>query len=241
MDTQVGRIVAALEQRGMRDKTLIFFTTDNGGAASARFASGAGQPDIQGAPPASNNPFSGGKGTLREGGVRLPAIVNWPGKIKPAVINEPLHHVDLMPTLLALAGGTGDARKPIDGKDAWGTIAAGQPSPHDDILINVELFRGAIRKGKWKLVKFAVLPGKTELFDLEADPAEKNDVAKANPAVVHELETRLLAYAAQQKMSEWLKAQQDYFGLQAQTALDVECNEDRGAEHEQPALPQQKK
>ena len=240
VDTQIGRVVAALEKRGMRQNTLIYFTTDNGGAASARFASGAGQPDV-GTPPASNNPFSGGKGTLREGGVRLPAIVNWPGKIKPSDIKEPLHHVDLMPTLLALAGGKGDSAKPFDGKDAWATIAEGKPSPHDDSLINVELFRGAIRKGKWKLVKIAILPGKTELFDLEADPAEKNDIAKMNPDIVKELETRLIKYAAQQKMSEWLKAQQDYFGLQGQTVLDLEYNVDRGPEGEQPALPKAEK
>jgi arylsulfatase A-like enzyme len=241
VDIQVGRVVAALEKSGMRDNTLIFFTTDNGGAVSARFASGAGQPDIKGAPPASNAPFSGGKGTLREGGVRLPAIVNWPGKIKPAVVTEPLHHVDLMPTMLALAGGRGDPAKPFDGKDAWGTIAEGKPSPHEDILVNVELFRGAIRKGKWKLVKIAVLPGKTELFDLDADSAEKNDVSKANPDVVKDLETRLIKYAAQQKMSQWLLAQQDYFGLQGQTVLDLEYNVDRGPENEKPVLPQDTK
>ena len=61
------------------------------------------------------------------------------------------------------------------------TIAEGKPSPHDDILINVEAFRGAIRKGDWKLIKIATLPGKTELFNLAKDPGEKKNVAAKYP------------------------------------------------------------
>ena len=159
LDAQVGRVVAALEKKGMRENTLILFTTDNGGATSVLFATGARSPEEREAsggvalgskPPATNTPFAGGKGGLHEGGVRLPAIVNWPARLKPSVVNEPLHHVDVMPTLLALAGGTGDPTKPFDGKDAMDTIGEGKPSPHEDILINIEAFRGAIRKGKWK-------------------------------------------------------------------------------------------
>ena len=188
-------------------------------------------------PPCSNAPFSGGKGGLKEGGVRLPAIVNWPAKLKPAVVNEPLHHVDVMPTLLALAGGKGDPDQPFDGKDATATIAEGKPSPHEDILINVEVFRGAIRKGKWKLIKVAILPGKTELFDLENDPGEKENVADKHPEVVKDLEARLLAYAKQQKMSEWLKSQVDFLGFQGETVLDPGYNIDGGLPTEKPALP----
>ena len=248
LDRQVGKVVSALEQRGMRDNTVIVFTSDNGGATSALFATGARSPEerkengglaLGAKPPASNQPFSGGKGLLREGGVRLPAIFNWPGKIKPSVINEPLHHVDLMPTLLSLAGGKGDPAKPFDGRDAWGTIAGGQASPHEEILINVEAFRGAIRKGKWKLIKVAVLPEKIELFDLEKDPAEKENVADKHPDITTDLEKRLVAYAKQQKMSEWLKTQVDFLGFQGETALDQGYNVDGGTPGEKPALPEQ--
>ena len=133
--------------------------------------------------PASNGELRGGKGSLYEGGVRTPTIVNWPGKLKPRVVNEPLHMVDIMPTLLALAGGKANADQPLDGKDIWATVADGQPSPHEDILINVEAFRGAIIKGKWKLMKIALLPGKTELFDLTADPGENTNVAEQYPDI----------------------------------------------------------
>jgi arylsulfatase A-like enzyme len=248
LDTQVGRIVAALEKRGMRENTLIFFLSDNGGATSALFAQGARSPEEREAsggvalgarPPASNAPYRGGKGALHEGGVRLPAIVHWPAKLKPAVVNEPLHHVDIMPTLLNLAGAKGDPTKPFDGRDAMGTIRDGKPSPHEDILINVEAFRGAIRKGQWKLVKIALLPGKTELFDIENDPAEKENVAGTHPDVVADLEARLLAYASEQKMSEWMKAQVDFLGFQGETLLDPGYDIDRGLPTERPLLPQE--
>jgi arylsulfatase A-like enzyme len=246
LDTQVGRLVASLEKRGMRENTLIFFTTDNGGATSALFATGARSPEDRNEsggvalgqkPPCSNAPFSGGKGSLKEGGVRLPAIVNWPARLKPAVNNEPLHHVDLMPTLLALVGGKGSPDKPFDGRDAMATLETGTGSPHDDVLINVESFRGAIRKGQWKLFKLALLPGKTELFDLAKDPGEKENVAAQNPAVVEDLESRLLKYAREQKMSEWLKSQVDYLGFQGETVLDPGYNIDGGLPTEKTTLP----
>ena len=146
--------------------------------------------------------------------------------------------VDIMPTVLALAGGKANADKPCDGKDIWATLAEGQPSPHEDILVNVEAFRGAIIKGKWKLVKIALLPGKTELFDLTADPGEKNNVAKQNPEVVKDLESRLIAYAKEQKMSEWLKAQPNYLGAQGRTVFDPDFDiDDGGLPREKPVLP----
>ena len=80
-------------------------------------------------------------------------------------------------------------------------MAEKQPSPHEDILINVEAFRGAVRKGNWKLVKIALLPGKTELFDLSKDPGEKKNVADQFPEIVTDLEARLVAYAKEMKPS----------------------------------------
>lgn len=246
LDRQIGRIIAALEAKGIRENTLIVFTTDNGGATSALFATGARSPEereesggveLGSKPPASNGPFAGGKGSLKEGGVRLPAIFNWPGMIKPAAIDEPLHHVDVMPTLLALTGAHGSSDHPFDGKNAWATIAEGQPSPHEDLLLGVELFRGAIRKGNWKLLKIALLPGKTQLFDLAKDHGETANVADQHPEIVKDLEARLTAYAKQQKMSQWMKAQVDFLGFQGATVLDQGYNVDGGLPTEKPNLP----
>jgi len=248
LDTQVGRIVAALKQKNMLDNTLIIFSSDNGGATNALFATGARSPkereesggvELGAKPPASNGDLRGGKGSLHEGGVRVPTIFYWPTKLKPQIVNEPLAMVDVMPTVLALAGAEGSPDHPFDGKDIWPTVAEGQSSPHEDILINVEAFRGAIRKGNWKLVKIALLPGKTELFDLSKDPGEQNNVADQFPEIAADLEARLLAYAKEMKPSEWIKAQPAFLGAQGKTVFDPDFDiDDSGLPHEKVALPQ---
>jgi arylsulfatase A-like enzyme len=132
----------------------------------------------------------------------------------------------------------GSPDHPFDGRDAWATLAEGQPGPHEDLLINVEIYRGAIRKGNWKLVKLATLPGKTELFDLAKDPGEQNNVAAKFPQVVRDLEARLVAYAKEAKPSEWLKAQPAFLGIQGKTAFDPGFDiDDGGLPQEKPALP----
>jgi len=236
IDDQVGQIVAALDKKGLRENTLIIFASDNGGPRNAVVASGAHSKEErsaggvkEGSLPASNGELRGGKGSLFEGGVRVPTIFNWPAKLKPSVVNEPLHMVDIMPTALTLAGAKANSDdKPFDGKDIWSTIADGKPTPHDDILVNVEAFRGSIIKGKWKLIKIALLPGKTELFDLSTDAGEKNDVSAQNPDIVRDLESSLISYAKQQKKSEWLKAQPDYLGAQGKTVFDPDFDIDDG-------------
>lgn len=248
LDDQIGRIVAELDKKGLRDNTIILFASDNGGATSGLFAQGAKSDEERESEeggvaqdaktPASNAPFRGGKGGLHEGGVRVPAFVNWPGKLKPRVVDAPLHMVDVMPTLLALTGAKGSPDHPFDGKDMWKTITEGAPSPNEDVLIDVEAFRGAIRKGDWKLVKIALLPGKTELFNLAADPSEATNVAEQNPDIARDLEARLLAYAKQQKPSEWIKAQPAFVGAQGKTVFDPDFDiDDSGLPHEKSLLP----
>ena len=222
LDDQVGRIVAALDKKGMRDNTVIVFASTSGGANM----------------PASNGDLRGGKGSLHEGGVRVPTILNWPGTLKPAVINEPLHLVDLMPTLLTLAGARGSSDRPFDGKDIWPTLASGAPSPHEDILIDLESFRGALRKGDWKVVKVYTLPGTIELFDLASDPGEKNNVAPQHWDLVHELEARLGRYAKDMEPSKWFKAQPALVDAHGHTIFDSDFDiDDSGLPREKPALP----
>ncbi len=248
LDDQIGRIVAELDKKGLRDNTIILFSSDNAGATSGMFAQGAksnAERDAEAGgieqgqkAPASNAPFRGGKGSLYEGGVRVPAFVNWPAQLKPAVVGAPLHMVDVMPTLLALAGGKGSPDHPFDGRDMWPTLAAGTPSPNEDILINVEAFRGAIRKGDWKLIKIALLPGRTELYDLAKDPGETTNVAAEHPEIVADLEARLVAYAREQKPSEWIKAQPAFVGEQGKTIFDPDFDiDDDGLPHEKVAQP----
>ena len=139
MDEAIAQIIAAIEKKGMSENTLIVFSSDNGGPSPGVVT--------------SNGPFRAGKGTLYEGGVRVAAFAAWQGKIKPGtVVNEPLHMVDWYPTLLRLTGAPLAQKLPLDGKDAWPTIAQGKPSPHEEILHNAAPRSGAIRVGDWKLV-----------------------------------------------------------------------------------------
>jgi arylsulfatase A-like enzyme len=139
---------------------------------------------------------------------------------------------------LALAGAKGSPDHPFDGKDIWPTVAGNQPSPHEDILINVEAFRGAIRKDNWKLVKIALLLGKTELFDLSKDPSEQNNVTDQFPEIASDLEARLVAYAKEMKPSEWIKAQPAFLGAQSKTIFDPDFDiDDSGLPHEKLRLP----
>ncbi|MEB3321241.1 MAG: arylsulfatase [Synechococcaceae cyanobacterium] len=247
LDEQIGRVLAALEAKGMRDNTLILFSSDNGGATSGLFATGARSDEERTAsgglarderPPASNGTLRGGKGTLHEGGVRVPTIVNWPARLAAREVHEPLHMVNVMPTLLALAGAQGSEEHPFDGRDMWATLAEGAASPNEEILLQVEAIRGAIRRGKWKLVKLATLPGRTELFDLEADPGETTNLAEAHPDLVRELEEHLLVYARQMKPAEWIRAQPAFLGAQGQSVFDPDFDiDDGGLPHEKAVLP----
>jgi hypothetical protein len=207
MDEAIGQIISALEQKGLRDNTLIFFCSDNGGP----------NPGVV----TSNGPLRAAKGTVYEGGVRVPAVAAWTGKIKPgSVVAAPLHMVDWYPTLLTLAGVSLAQKHPLDGRNAWPAITQGAPSPHADILHNVTQNGGAVRAGDWKLVvngnvadseegggEAGAAPRKKakrsaaaggapliELFNIRTDPYEKSNVAAQHPEVVQDLRARLTAY-----------------------------------------------
>ncbi len=194
MDDQIGRVVDALERRGMRDNTLIVFQSDNGGPRSAKFT---GEIDMSKSTiPADNGPFRDGKGTLYEGGTRVVALANWPGRIAAgSVVDGPLHVVDMYPTIAALAGADALKGKPLDGMNVWGALAEGKASPRDEVVYDIEPFRAALRSGRWKLVWQATLPSRVELFDLAQDPGEAANLADANPAKVAELKQRIEAQA----------------------------------------------
>jgi arylsulfatase A-like enzyme len=156
---------------------------------------------VKGQLPASNAPYRGGKGDLYEGGTRVASVINWPGKIKPAVVDQTIHVVDIFPTLAKLAGASTAKSKPLDGVDVWPTIADGKPSPRDEVIYNIEMFRGAVRKGEWKLAWRTVLPGRVELFNLAQDPQENSNLADQNPDKVREFQKRIDGLASEMAKS----------------------------------------
>jgi arylsulfatase A-like enzyme len=192
MDDEIGRVVAALDKRGMRDNTLIIFQSDNGGPRSSMFTGEIDTSKIT--IPSDNGPYRGGKGTLYEGGSRVVALANWPGHIKPgSTVDQPIHVVDMYPTLVSLAGASHNKSKPLDGLNVWSTISENKPSPRKEVVYDIEPFRAALREGDWKLVWKAVLPSRVELFDLATDPSEKTNLADKYPNKVEELQQEIEA------------------------------------------------
>ncbi len=191
MDDAVGAIIQAADRHLPRQNTLIFFCSDNGGIPRL----------------GSNGNLRRGKGTLYEGGVRVVSIMAWDGVLQAgSVVREPLHIVDLYPTLLKLAGAEDEAQKPLDGKNAWPTISQGKKSPHKWILLNLTPFHGAIRMGQWKLIhngdvltNFTTAGEKEtwELFNLREDPHETNDLGQTRPKVFQRLEKKLAQLAGE--------------------------------------------
>jgi arylsulfatase A-like enzyme len=197
LDDEVGRVVAALDGKGMRDDTLILFHSDNGGTSNPMFA-GVMADMSKVTIPCDNGPYRDGKGSLYEGGTRVCAFANWPGRIEPGVVDGLIHAVDVYPTLAALAGASTDKCKPLDGLDVWATIAEGEPSPRTEIVYNIEPFRAALRHGDRKLVWRTTLPSSVALYDLSEDPSEEHDLAATDPETVARMQARLeeLARAA---------------------------------------------
>lgn len=194
MDDEIGKTVAALEKRGMRDNTLIVFHSDNGGVLSSMFA---GDSHVTGKLPADNGPYRDGKGTLFEGGTRAVALANWPGKIKPGVVDGMMHVTDMYPTLAGLAGANLGKNKPLDGMDMWTTLAEGKPSPRSEIVYNVDPMAGAVRQGDWKLIWKGALPQTLALFDLAKDKSETANLADKNPEKVKQLQARITELASE--------------------------------------------
>jgi arylsulfatase A-like enzyme len=189
MDEAVGQVVAALEEQKIRDKTLIVFSSDNGGPTPGRVT--------------DNGPLRSGKGSIYEGGVRVCAFATWPGKIPAGkIIDQPLHIIDWYPTLINRAGGTLTQKLPIDGKDVWPVLTAGAASPHEAILLcGMDPGVVAVRAGDWKLLQHKVNDTKKnkaamavpvyQLYHLGKDPGETNNLIDSHPEEVSRLKKLL--------------------------------------------------
>jgi len=206
MDDQIGRVIGALERKGMRSQTLILFQSDNGGTRNAMFA---GEGDMSKVKiPCDNGPYRDGKGSLYEGGTRVCALANWPGQIPAgSVVNGLMHVVDMYPTLAGLAGASLVKCKPLDGLDMWPTLSAGRPSPRTELVYNIEVFRAALRQDDWKLVWRAPLPSVPELYNLAQDPSEKVNLADGRADKVQALQKRINELAAGMVKSPLLQAE----------------------------------
>lgn len=206
LDEAVGRIVDAVDRKGHRERTLIVFTSDNGGSTAENNDTKYPADDYpQGALTGSNRPLRGKKGDLYEGGIRVPTLARWPGRIRPgSTIGYPAHISDWMPTFCSLAGYQPDRDLNWDGIDLTIDLTGG-PACHSLRLIYSVApgFRSrALIAGDSKLIVHGPVPGldpkadpnaplRAELYDLAADPGETNDLATQNRPHLDEMLERL--------------------------------------------------
>ena len=188
MDRDIGKIMARLDQHGLTENTLVIFTSDNGptynrlGGSDSVFFESAGE-------------LRGRKGSLYEGGIRVPMVAQWPGKIQPGSVSK---HVsafwDYLPTLCEVAGVENVPE--TDGLSFLPELIGKPQSEHQHLYWEFSSYGGqqAIRMGKWKGVRKNLIKnpkGEIELYDLTADIGEAKNVAAENPEVVTELKKLL--------------------------------------------------
>ena len=200
LDEHVGTILARLKHHGLEENTIVIFTSDNGpthggkdpkhhigGAACTFFESTGG--------------LRGFKGSCYEGGIRVPAIVRWPGKVKPESETElPSYFPDWFPTLAKMAGADIPKTWSADGIDLTEVVKGGTVERSQPMIWDFSGYGGisAVRSGKWKTVRRNVIRSKKkvpawELYDLDMDPTESTDLAAEFPEVVKQLEVKFLA------------------------------------------------
>lgn len=183
MDIAVGEVIKTLKNEGIYDNTLIFYFSDNGGAKVTS---------------ANNLPLRDFKQSVYEGGLRVPFVMSWPAKLKHAVCNEPVISLDIMPTICAVL----DIKLPDDRiYDGKNMIPAAEgklkQALHEQLFWDGAQNRWAVREGKWKLVFDK--KAKLELYDLEKDTSETNDLASAYPEKVNELDAKYKIWKAEMK------------------------------------------
>ncbi len=200
LDTQVGRLVDTLKEIGVEERTLVVFTSDNG----ATFNVGGSQTEFF----KSNGPLRGHKTNLYEGGIRVPMIARWPGRIRAGATSDHIGaNWDMWATFAELAGGEAPA-----GTDGISIVPAllgrGTERQHDALYWEFHS-RGsaqAVRMGRWKGIRnnIAKQPdAPIELYDLQTDPGETKDVAAGNPEVVRRIEAFMRASHAPAALPKW--------------------------------------
>jgi len=194
LDRGIGRMLEALERTGQRENTFILFFSDNGGA---RGGDSAKYPDTQpkGKVFGLNNPLRGWKGEAYEGGIRTPALVNWPGRLKPGEVDAPLHVIDWMPTLCGLVGYSPPRDLQWDSGDIW-PVLTGEAGGDASRVLYCKAPRGralALHQGEWKLIRFPE-NDTAELYHISEDPYEQTDLAQKSPERVQAM-LRVLAEA----------------------------------------------
>jgi len=191
VDDSLGRVVATLAELGLNENTVVIFTSDNGGLRQHYRGIG---PIVT-----SNAPLRAEKGTLYEGGIRVPTIVKYPGTVKAgSTCHTPVSSVDFYPTILELTGIERDPKHTVDGVSLAPLLNESGELEREAIYWHYPHYHhstpaGAVRSGDWKLIEFYE-DGKLELYNLADDLGEENNLAEAMPDKARELQARLAAW-----------------------------------------------
>ncbi|MBI3684513.1 MAG: sulfatase-like hydrolase/transferase [Acidobacteria bacterium] len=190
LDTAIGRILKALEENGVADNTLVLFTSDNGATFETGNKGAANYHD-------SNRPFRGQKRSLEEGGIRMPALVRWPGKVPSGKKTDiPVHMTDVMPSLLAAAGGKPDAAWKVDGRNMLDVWMGKTPAPERTLFWEWQAETWnmyAAMRGDFKLLEIG---DNRFLYNLREDPGERRTLAQEYPEIFQQLRKELAAWLA---------------------------------------------
>ncbi|MGQ9562926.1 MAG: sulfatase-like hydrolase/transferase [Thermogutta sp.] len=207
LDDAVGKLLEALEATEKASRTVVVFTSDNGGT-TARNDDPQYPPDgyVPGRAAGNNLPLKGAKGTVYEGGIRVPTVVRYPGVLKPGKYSSPIHITDWMPTFCGLAGYQPPPSIKWDGQNIWPFLLGTRESPPRTIYTVGPNFRSmALLDGDWKLIVHASTneaAERVELYHLSVDPNEENNLAEKLPEKVNELKAKLKAASAADRDSE---------------------------------------
>ena len=182
MDAAIGRLLDLLDEYGIVDNTIVIFFSDNGGGGSA-----------------DNAPLRGRKGQMFEGGIRVPCIVKWPGKIPAgATSDEFLTSLEILPTLCAATGAAPPKGVALDGFDMLSVLQGKRASPRAEMFWQRKLDKGA-RVGHWKWVESSRGNG---LFDLRHDIDERRDLSKERPEILKRVQARFANWKKQMQAAE---------------------------------------
>jgi len=199
VDESVGRVVALLDELKLAENTVVIFSSDNGGVGGYVREGLKKAGDVT-----DNAPLRSGKGSLYEGGIRVPYIYRWPGRIAPGTCDVPIISVDLYPTLLEIAGAAAPAETKLDGV-SYAKVLTGGAIDRDALYWHFPGYLGAgentwratpvgvVRSGPWKLLEYFE-DGRLELYNLKDDLSETRNVAAQQPDRAKELQSKLRSW-----------------------------------------------
>ena len=213
VDRSVGRVLQTLREEGLEENTIVIFTSDNGAPGYI------GIPDV-------NSPYRGWKLTQFQGGLRVPYVAKWPGHIVPGTqYQQPVSNIDILPTVVAAAGGKLPTDRPIDGVNLLPYLGKDSASQPQRALFWRDGPYRAVQENAWKLI-VSEQPKKDWLFNLAQDPTEKINLAAQQPEKLAQMRATLTAHHAQMPAPLWPSF------IQFPIAIDKTLNQKQTAQDE---------